>query len=495
MKRSKHNLSHYHLTTGDMGHLLPVGFQEVLPNDTFRHSTSMLIRLSPMAAPVMHPITVRLHTFFVPTRLIWDGFEDFITGGLNGNNQDTVPTFETPAPGSGLHAQLCDHLGLPTVEGLTVSQLPLKAYGLIFNEFYRDQDLTPEIDIETPQDIGLRRICWEKDYFTTSRPWEQKGPSVTIPIGTEAPVYGNSALTFTTGLGGAQNAAHWAAVDTSPVITNSTNQVSGNLFIANKGHASPSGLYADLTDASASTINELRTAFALQRFAEARARYGSRYAEYIRYLGARNRDGRLDRPEYLGGGKANVNISEVLQTGPETRDDPGTAYGVGDLYGHGISALRSRPYIRTFDEHGYVMSLLSVRPKAMYQDGIPRTWLRQYREDYFQKELQFVGQQETKLGEIYAEPGNEHQVFGYGDRYGEYRRANSQVSGEFRDLLDFWHLGRQFESAPALNHTFVSCTPSRRIFNVQDHAPLWCAVQHRIGARRIVSRNAAGKMA
>lgn len=479
MKRYRHSLSNWKLLTGDMGLLYPVGLVEALPGDTFQHRTNAVIRLSPMAAPVMHPVTIRIHHFFVPHRLTWDGWETFITGGADGNDSSVIPTINMP----GVDKDLFDYFGLPNVGGLAVSALPIRAYNLIHNEFYRDQDLVP---VRAPDKTEVGRVAWEKDYFTTARPWPQKGPDITLPLGTTAPVVskGSGIPTFKVGGG-----------STHDIVGNTGNtNLNWNSVPSAAGSAEwgATNLEADLSQASAVNVNEVRRAFALQRFQEARARYGSRYTEYLRFLGVSPRDSRLDRPEYLGGGKVRVSISEVVQTANE----PTIArFGVGDLYGHGVGAVRSNAYRRFIPEHGYVVSLLSVRPRAMYTNGIHRTWLRQTKEDFFQKELQYIGQQEILKNEVYAETGAAgRETWGYGDRYAEYRSVPSNACGEFRDKLNYWHLARMFSGSPALNETFVRCEPSKRIFNVQTEDSLWMAVQHRCVARRLVDRSAYGKI-
>jgi hypothetical protein len=241
------------------------------------------------------------------------------------------------------------------------------------------------------------------------------------------------------------------------------------------------GLEADLSGASAVTVNILREALALQRFAEARARYGSRYVEYLRYLNVRSSDARLQRPEYLGGGKQTLQFSEVLQTAEG--ENP-----VGELRGHGISAMRSNRYRRFFEEHGYVITLLSVRPKTIYSQGLSRTWNRRVREDFWQKELEHIGQQEILNKEVYAGHANPNDTFGFQDRYDEYRRTESTIAGEFKSsLLDFWHMARIFGSSPALNADFVKCVPPERSFAVPSQDVLYVMANHSIQARRLVA--------
>jgi len=488
MKRSKHNLSNYKLLTGDMGQLIPCGVAEVLPGDTFQHRTSMLVRLSPLAAPVMHPVSVRLHHFFVPNRLTWDKWEDFITGGEDGKNADVVPTLDS----TGVNSDILDYMGIPNVSGIPINALPIYAYNLIYNEWFRDQDLHTE---RAPEDTSLARVGWEKDYFTAARPWPQKGDEVLMPVGERAPVYGigKANQTYEVASGGVFETGKTGATtyQTGAQIGEGANDV----FLAQQDPNNPGfpNIWADLAQATGVNVRDVRLAFAIQRFQEARSRYGSRYTEYLRYLGVKSSDARLQRPEYLGGGRVRVSISEVLQTAPETGAEPSNGLGVGDMYGHGITAMRGNRYRRFFEENGYVISLLSVRPKAIYEQGIERTWLRKDKEDYFQKELQFIGQQAVFNQEIYGQSGG-NTVWGYQDRYADYRQVASKVSGEFRNVLNYWHLARQFETAPALNASFIDCNPSKRIFNEQTQHSLWIMCQHKLMARRLVSRNASGRI-
>lgn len=485
MKRSKFNLSHYKLLTADMGRLVPAGLVEVLPGDSFQHHANVMVRVSPMAAPVYHSMTVRVHHWFVPHRLVWSGWENFITGGPDGMDASTPPQVTSVGTGK----NLLDYMGIPPVAGVSVSALPIRAYNAVWNQNYRDQDLQAE---RTEDDLSIAPICWEKDYLTAARPWPQKGPEITIPLGTDAPVIGDGAPTFRSTGGTKTTSLGWYNADNNIRATAGNSDVAGTLPMEWVGPA----LLADLTNASAASIDELRRAFALQRFQEARSRYGSRYSEYLRYLGVTASDARLQEPEFLGGGQARINVSEVLQTSPEGAEggQDMTAYGVGDLYGHGVASMRSNAYRRFFEEHGYVLTLLSVRPKAIYQDGIERTWLRQDKEDFWQKELEFIGQQRVLVDEVFADPVNGREVFGYSDRYQEYREVRSGVTSEFRDILDYWHLARKFATAPTLNGSFVQCDPSKRIFQEQTQNCLWVMVQHRLAARRLVSRSAAGRI-
>ena len=474
MKRSPFSLSHYRLTSMDLGELIPIGLVEVLPGDTFMHSTSALVRASPLLAPVMHPVEVRIHHWFVPHRLVWVDFEDFITGGPDGNNASVFPTILSPG-GGWTTGSLLDYLGLPTgVAALTASAIPLRGYKMIFNEWYRDQDLQTERVVstasgsDTTTSTVLEYCSWEKDYFTSSRPWEQKGPTITLPLGTSAPV----------GFLKSGTVGQAVANSTEPTALNDTTHVL----------AGGEPLQANLSSASAITMRALREAAALQRFEEARARYGSRYTEYLQALGVRSSDGRLQRPEYLGGGRQTIQFSEVLQTAEGSNP-------VGELRGHGISALRSNTYRRFFEEHGYVHTLMSIRPKTIYTQGMARTWNRRTKYDFWQRELQTIGQQAVLNKEVYAASGTPDGTFGYQDRYDEYRRSESLITGEFRtSALNHWHFGRSFASAPSLNGSFVGCIPTENPFAVPSEDVIYVMANHRLRARRLVAKTGASKL-
>ncbi|UDN67690.1 major capsid protein [robinz microvirus RP_95] len=487
MKRAKHSLSNYKLLSCDLGELVPIGLMEVLAGDSIQQSTNALVRAAPLLSPVMHPINVSISHWFVPHRLIWADWESFITGGPDGMDASVFPTLNVSGESVG---GLPDYLGIPpslTVNPTYASALPFRGYALIWNEWYRDQDLQTPLTISMSSGIDgstnklLQNASWEKDYFTSSRPWEQKGPAITIPIGTTAPVTGIGIVDGTVSAALGVNVRETPASSTFSTGVNATtgSAIAIEAAAGAIGASNRPTIFADLSNASAVSVNVLREALALQRYEEARARYGSRYIEYLRYLGVRSSDARLQRPEFLGGGKATIQFSEVLQTGEGS--DP-----VGTLRGHGISSMRSNRYRRFFEEHGYVFTLLTARPKTIYADGLARHWNRRTKEDFWQKELEHIGQQAVLNKEIYAKHASPEGTFGFQDRYDEYRRQFSTIAGEFRTTLDFWHFARQFGSSPALNADFVKCVPTEEPFAVPSEDVLQIMARHSIQARRLV---------
>lgn len=465
-----------------MGEIVPLNLVEVLPGDTFQKATSALLRASPLLAPVMHKVNVDIFDFFVPHRLVWEDWEEFITGGEDGEDASVFPTITTPVSTGFAVGSLADYLGVtPGVASRAVSALPFRAYAMIYNEWFRDQDLVTPLTIDltsgpdTTTNTALKIAAWPKDYFTSARPWEAKGPQITIPLGTTAPVVTAGTTPTFSSIAGSQNAGLSYSTSTSRLLTSPDLTTGTAVKFGNN-----SGLQTDLSGASAITLNALREAAALQRMQEARARYGSRYPEYLKYMGVHYSDARLQRPEYLGGGRDVIQFSEVIQTAPGT--DP-----VGDLKGHGITGMRSRRWRRTFEEHGYLITLICVRPKAIYSDGLERTWNRRFKEDFWQPELQFIGQQAILNKEVDFSHATPEGVFGYQDRYDDYRSQWSRIAGDFRTTLDFWHFARIFGSDPALNATFINCVPSEEPFAVPSEDVLYVTANHSIQARRLVA--------
>jgi hypothetical protein len=509
-KRNKFSLSNYKLLTASMGKLVPIGLYEVLPGDTIQQNTSLFIRMAAMVTPVMHPLRIRVHHWYVPFRLIWDAFEDFITGGPDGMDA-TVPPYQVKDSAFST-GTLADYFGLPIsplAPPKKFSVLPFRAYDLIYNEWYRDQDLEPELvfskdsGLDTTTVRDLQACDWERDYFTTARPWPQKGAAVTVPIS-----------------GGGTTPGTIVADPDNPYPGFKANNTGASVRLSGTYSRYPdSDGFPDLNRISypgipynatlplawgdphlkisgggtvgSLDINALREAFALQKFEEHRAMYGSRYTEYLRYLGVKASDSRLQRPEYLGGGSSTIQFSEVLQSAAAAGDSP-----VGALRGHGIGAMRSNRFRRFIEEHGFIISLMSAIPKSIYMQATPRLWSRETKEDYWQKELEHVGQQEVYVDELYPaynEDGS-RKVFGYQNRYDEYREIQSTVCGQFRNTEKYWHLARDFANEPVLNASFIKANPSARIFADPGTASrqaqqMYIMANHSIQARRLLSRN------
>lgn len=499
MKRAKHNLSKQRLFSCQMGGLVPIGMTPVLPGDTFQHATSVLIRTAPLVTPVMHSVRARIHHWFVPYRLLWDKWEQFITGAdWESPNVFPYVTIQHNPLDEGA-GSVRDYLGLcnpPVPDGpetgtRQVSALPFRAYALIFNEWYRDQDLVDPLplsiasgsDTTTYGGDGLTGPAvpaWDKDYFTLARPFPYKGPDITIPISGSAPVQ-STGDDVQLAVGGVDKAFMTSSTGGSSALTYGGSVTTGQPV----EFGSTTGLEVDLDAVTGQAdLLELREAFAMLRYAEARAHYGSRYTEYLRYLGVRSSDARLQRPEYLGGGKQMIQFSEVLATAESDNVD------VGDLKGHGISGLRSNRYRRFFEEHGVVLSLMYVTPKTVYMQAAEREWFKRTKEDFWQKELENIGDQEILNKEVKLSHASPDSGFGWIPRYDEYRHGLSDVAGEFRtSSLDEWHMARDMSlSDPVLNESFVTLNPTDRIFAQDANVAhqLYVMVNHSIQARRLV---------
>ena len=501
MRRNLFSLSHKVNLSCDQGELIPIGLVEVLPGDIFRHGTSLLIRLAPMLAPIFSQLNVTVFQFYVPTRIVWDDFEKFITGGPDGDDASVHP-YITFASGVAV-GSLGDYFGIPpgvnnvggTGASGGVSAIPFRMYAKIFNEWIRDEDLDTELVVstasgqDTTTNTTLQNIRWEKDYFTAARPFEQKGPSVTIPVGTQAPIKGFAIATANTAVASPNAGIGVVAGEDFAAGTNVWRSTAGDMYVRSQTTGVPNAstnrpqLYADLSAVTGIPVTELRLANALQRFMELSSHRGSRYVEYLlSRFGVRSSDARLQRPELLSRSKQVVQISEVLATAEGTNTE------VGDLKGHGIGAMRSNRYMRMFEEHGYVMTLMAVQPKTVYAQGLHRTWSRRDKYDYFQPETQFIGDQEILNKEIYAGAAVPGGTFGWTPRYQEYREQPNRIAGEFRTVLDFWHQTRIFSSEPALNAAFVTSNPTERVFAVPDNDVLYITANHSLQARRVLSK-------
>ncbi|QCS37406.1 major capsid protein [Tortoise microvirus 100] len=600
MKKSKFNLTHLHSTTLDMGYLVPFLTLDCLPNDTFKISMNSFVRAQPMLAPLMHEVYLYTQYWYVPYRILWDNWVNFITNNPDNQFNEIFPYINTGESNS--VGSLFDYFGVPVnkstdttkkFKNLKINALPFRAYAEIYNTRYRDEDLQQDVAIsyegglDEVTNTNLLRNSWKKDYFTTARTSTQRGGQVAVPVSHFAsggdPInvsvsvnsvlwvlgssfYNDYALNFTinsitfdpsklSDISAAGSFFTW----TGEVSTNATTfnlvdpkyrfitvNVSRNTILTptsynkvqlifNLSYVStdqpvstdPLTLILDTTKttqrlpgtsgdtvidryitkpednqsfavvSTSSTqsffnIRDLRLSSALQRFKERSLQWGNRYEEFIeREFGIKPRDARIQRPEYLGGGKSMLQISEVLQT------SEGNNTGVGTMRGHGVATMNQRPIRFTSPEHGIVLGLMSIRPKAVYTQGLDKFWLKNSQMDYFLPELANVGMQEVLEPELYAteentnfliDPSVNYKIFGYQNRYSDYRSIRPRVTGEFRDILNYWNLARDFENAPVLNSSFIEQAPSKRIFAEQTQNSFLCMLRNNIQAFRPIPK-------
>lgn len=496
MKRNKFSLSHYKLFTGNMGKLIPIAWYEVLPGDSVRQRTSLFLRMQALLAPIMHPVRINIRSFYVPYRILNDAFPGFITGGEDGQD-DTEWPYITVDDLSGGESGLLDYLGIPPIDydgnTLDLSAYAPRAYNLIFNEYYRDPQLVEEREIDFADgfddstDLTMADVPWEQDYFTTARPDDTLGTDVTIPLTGDAPVTGigpvsqtypvTPTIYETDGTGGR------ATTNGKTFGFNAVGNMDYTLGLEeDPDNAGFPNIRADLSAVSGVPISDLRFAIAVQKFMENRNTQGGDFLEFLRQYGVKGLDARLQKPEYLGGGRATVQFSEVL--------DHTSAGTLGAMGGHGIAGLRTRRFKRFIPEHGLVMTLMSVMPKPIYADGVNKKWLRDTKWKYFQHELQGIGDQEVLDIELYADAADKESVFGYQMKYDCYKWHPSEIAGEFRSTNDHWHLARMFEAEPSLNEAFVyGIVPQSRILASSATDAFYSQASHSIQLRRLMNRS------
>lgn len=530
---NKFDLSHDKMLTAQMGKLYPVLCQEMVPGDRFRVQSDMMCRTMPLVSPAFGSLKAYIHYFFVPNRLLWNGWENFITGGEDGTDRPVPPyvtysdfirdihNFYGVSSNIGL-GLLGDYFGLPISDSFKtfnltpVSLLPFRAYALIWNEFYRDQNVDKEIDIEF--EVGgriplgsssssvytfdyhrlLRSRRWLKDYFTSALPTPQRGPDVMLPIQGQANVQLDPDWQATAA--GSRTTPTFRDLDyqasgaelTQPGMLYGS--ASGGQTRYSFGADKPDGLAhhlvydpngslsADLASATAVTINDLRRAIALQKFYEISARAGSRYKEMIMgHFHVTPSDARLDRPEYLGGGVSSINITEVPQTSATGDTSP-----QGNLAGKGFGIGRSNRSSFFAEEHGWLIGILSIIPDAVYFQGVNKMWNRLNQEDYYWPSFAHLGEQPIQKSELICDPAENSwsKLFGYAPRYAEYKYSPNTIHGEFRTTLANWTFARKL-SAGNLNSDFLSVPDINNPFVVQDDSDkylIW--ISHRIDALR-----------
>ena len=493
--RSVFDRSHGYKTTFNSGFLVPFYVDEVLPGDSFKLTATLFARLATPIVPFMDNLYLETFFFFVPNRLVWDDWQKF--NGEQKNPTDSTDFLIPTVSGTNVQNQtLWDYFGLPTNvnEALKVNALPFRAYNLIFNEWFRDENLQESLKVPTgdgPDDLSdysLVRRGKRHDYFTSCLPWPQKGPGVEISLGGSIPVSGDVSFYRQVGSyhvdNGISSVNNWGSKvlfkETVPfAIGNKDASWSGSdlenfagrfassdphpnnqSFFAGKFGITADGFTADLSQATPISINDLRQAFQIQKLYERDARGGTRYTEILRsHFGVISPDARLQRPEYLGGSSARISINPVQQTSATNETTP-----QGNLAAYGVCSDSFHGFSKSFVEHGYVFGFVNVRADLTYQQGLNRMWSRQGRFDFYWPVLAHLGEQAVLNKEIFAQgTADDDKVFGYQERYAEYRYYPGQITGKFRSTdpqpLDSWHLAQKFSSLPTLSSQFIQDNP------------------------------------
>lgn len=523
--RSVFDLSYEKKFDFDFGQIIPVCCEEMVPGDTFKFGNEIVINFQPLLAPVLHEINVYVHYFFVPTRLIFDGWEDFITRGIDGNNATLLPRLRWVSSGVltddsekvGPYSPY-DYFGFPLIYSSALGKwafpgedtsypsdddlvnggdvpyfyrpllFPWRCMNLVWNEYYRDETLQEERDLD---DLTLCYRNWAKDYFTSALPWQQRGTAPALPISGNLDVLWSISKSGSDSYNGADLNEELIAF-----MNDEDNPERLHLMTGADSSFSPESLsnYArgrvDLSDALTFDVSDLRLAFQLQKFMERAARGGVRYTEFLTsFFGVSPKDARLQRPEYLGGSKSPIMVSQVTSSA-ETSEAP-----LAKLAGKGLTADKNYIGKYTASEFGYLCGYMSAMPKPSYQQGVDRKWLRATFADFYFPQFAHLSEQPVTEEQIFAQYGNSKidgigngTIFGYQAAYNEMRMNQNMVCGSLRDTLNYWHLGRIFDSPPSLNSDFITMDPERddmkRIFAVQNVPGMICNFANIITAIR-----------
>lgn len=519
-RRNAFNLSYSVKTTMEMGKLYPISIQEMVPGDTFKLGNEVVINLQPMNAPAYINLNWYCYAFFVPYRVLWDKWEEFITKGQDGDTTIELPKFQRRqhiTDSAFRYNTLWDYFGFPVgvvPSGLSAPlDFPWRAYNLIWNEYFRDENLQEPVGTTPEEDTfntDVLNVNWGKDYFTASLPFAQRGTASALPItvdtsglsvgfrDTDLPIFAQ----ITDGEGGSQTRVYQKKYGDISVLSNSN----GNTLDENQKflNADISGAGADVTgkiNSTSADVEDLRMMFAIQRWQEINARGGVRYTEFLRaQYGTSPRDERLQRPEFIGGCKSPIIVSNVLQQSNAENNSASQKTLVGTKYGQGMTADVNNLGTYYASEFGVMMIVAFLRPKTSYMQGINRQWLKNNTFDFFNPLFTALGEQEVLNEEIFAKSGDSdpltdknsnRSIWGYEARYNEMRYNADLVTGKMRPAkqtgeasFDYWHLGRYFDQLPNLNGEFLKCNPDKRIFQATDEVGFICHIGNRIKALR-----------